>query len=138
MRYLIDTNILIRLRTDNALITKDIFYIIKNPENLIYVSSISVHEVFVLLQGGRLNVSKWENPKDVFNTIEKDLSFTINYVKKEHLLTFANLEPVKGHNDPFDRMIIAQAITEKMPLISSDRKMQYYKNQKLDFIFNEK
>jgi hypothetical protein len=61
----------------------------------------------------------------------------INYIKKDHLLTFAGLAPVKEHNDPFDRMIIAQAITEKIPLISSDTKMKYYRKQSLDFIPNE-
>jgi len=41
-----------------------------------------------------------------------------------------------GHNDPIDRIIIAQSITEKIPLISSDSKFKYYKN--LDFIYNDK
>jgi PIN domain nuclease of toxin-antitoxin system len=74
----------------------------------------------------------------VFDTIEKELGFIVKYIKKEHLLTFADLEPAKDHGDPFDRMIVAHAITEKIPLISSDRKMQSYKKQGLDFIFNEK
>jgi PIN domain nuclease of toxin-antitoxin system len=34
-------------------------------------------------------------------------------------------------------MIVAQAITEKMPLISSDTKMKHYRKQRLDFIHNE-
>jgi PIN domain nuclease of toxin-antitoxin system len=90
------------------------------------------------MQAGKLHVKSWKYAKDVFDTIEKDLCFDIKYIKKEQLLTFANLKPVKDHGDPFDRMIIAQAITEKIPLISSDRKMQSYKKQGLDFIFNDK
>ena len=137
MKYLIDTNILVRLRTETSLISKDIFQILENYENRIYVSSVSVQEIFMLLQGDKISTNKWKYAQDVFQFIE-DSGIYINYVKKEHLLTFASLEPIKDHGDPFDRMIISQAITEKMPLISSDRKMQYYKNQKLDFIFNEK
>ena len=41
---------------------------------------------------------------------------------KEHLRTFAQLDAVEVHNDPSDRLIIAQALTEKMPVISSDTK----------------
>ena len=91
----------------------------------------------MLLQVGKIHVPTWQCAQDVFDFVEKN-GIIINYVKKEHLLTFAQLEPVKGHSDPFDRMIIAQAITEKMPLISSDARMKYYRKQKLDFIFNEK
>lgn len=42
------------------------------------------------------------------------------------------------HNDPSDHVIITHAITEKLPLISSDRKFEYYRAQGLELIFNEK
>jgi PIN domain nuclease of toxin-antitoxin system len=45
---------------------------------------------------------------------------------------------VAGHNDPTDRMIIAQAITEGLLLISSDRMFEHYRKQKLDFVFNRR
>jgi PIN domain nuclease of toxin-antitoxin system len=90
------------------------------------------------MQVEKLHIKSWRCANDVFNTIENEYNITIKYIKKEHLLTFANLELLKDHGDPFDRMIIAHAITEKIPLISSDRKMQSYKKQGLDFIFNEK
>jgi PIN domain nuclease of toxin-antitoxin system len=138
MRYLIDTNIIIFLRADTSLISKDVFQIIEDMENRIYVSSGSIQEIFMLLQTGKIHVPAWKDAQDVFNTVEIELGFFVNYIKKEHLFTFASLEPVKDHSDPFDRMIIAQAITEKMPLISSDRKMKYYRKQKLELIFNEK
>ncbi|MDR3184454.1 MAG: type II toxin-antitoxin system VapC family toxin [Prevotellaceae bacterium] len=135
MRYLIDTNVLIRSQTDPSLL-KDVLQIIENYENRIYVSAVSIQEIYMLMQNGKLHVKSWKHAQDVFNTIEEELGFTVDYVKKEHLLTFAGLEPVKGHADPSDRMIIAQAITEKIPLISSDAKFKHYCRQNLDFIFN--
>jgi PIN domain nuclease of toxin-antitoxin system len=138
MRYLVDTNILIYLATDMILISNDVKNIIENYENRIYVSSESIKELIHLLQTGKIKAKAWKQPKDVFDTIEKDLGFFINYVKKPHLETMACLELQPHHNDPSDRLIIAQAITEKIPLISSDRKMQSYKKQGLDFIFNDK
>jgi PIN domain nuclease of toxin-antitoxin system len=43
---------------------------------------------------------------------------------------------VEGHNDPSDRLIISQALTEKMPLISSDKKFPKYRKLGLDLISN--
>jgi PIN domain nuclease of toxin-antitoxin system len=61
-------------------------------------------------------------------------------VKKEHLLTYASLSTneAQNHSDPSDHIIISQAITEHMPLISSDRKFHFYTDQQLDFVYNER
>jgi PIN domain nuclease of toxin-antitoxin system len=126
------------MRTKTSFISKDVSQIIEDTENRVYISSASIQEIYMLLQAGKIHVPTWKYAQDIFNTIESELGFTVNYVKKEHLLTFAGLSPVKNHNDPFDRMIIAQAITEKIPLISSDAKFAAYRKQKLDFIFNDK
>lgn len=138
MRYLIDTNILVRYSDSYYRgLSKYVIQVLEDTENCIHISTVSIQEIFMLLQSGKIHVPVWKYVQDVFDFIEKNGIF-INYVKKEHLLTFAGLEPVKDHNDPFDRMIIAQAITENMPLISSDTRFKYYCRQKLDFIFNEK
>jgi PIN domain nuclease of toxin-antitoxin system len=46
------------------------------------------------------------------------------------------LDLVEGHNDPSDRLIISQALTERMTLISSDTKFPKYRKQGLDLIAN--
>jgi PIN domain nuclease of toxin-antitoxin system len=137
MRYFIDTNILLRWKTELSLLSKDVLTILEDTDNLIYMSSVSVQEIFILLQSKKIYVKEWLLPKDVFNTIENEFGIILNYVKKEHLLTFAKIELVTDHSDPFDRIIISQAITEQMPLISSDTKFKNYRKQKLDLIFNE-
>ena len=136
MRYLIDTNILLRCVNEPDAISKDVRNIIDDPENFIYVSSVSIQEIFMLMQEKKLKVKQWQNPVDVIGYIRHELFFTIKYVQEEHLLTFAKLTPVANHNDPFDRMIIAQAITENIPLISSDIKFPKYTKFGLDFIPN--
>ncbi|GHT65033.1 hypothetical protein AGMMS50239_23890 [Bacteroidia bacterium] len=138
MRYLIDTNILIRLFNDHDAISKDIWNIFDDSENLIHVSAVSLQEIYLLLQNKKIDAKQWKKPRDVFEYIENELFFAIKYVQKEHLITFADIVPAEGHNDPSDRMIIAQAITEQIPLISSDTKFHHYRKQKLDFIFNDK
>ena len=61
-------------------------------------------------------------------------------VGEEQMDTYAHLELnlVEDHRDPSDHVIIAHAITNRMPLISSDSKFWFYKNQGLELIYNEK
>ena len=135
MRYLIDTNILIDFIVEEY-ISNDILELIDNYENLIYVSSESIKEFIHLAQHNKIRPKNKISPIDVFDFIENTLSFKVKFVAKEHLLTLATLDLVENHNDPSDRLIIAQAITEKMPLISSDRKFPKYRKQGLEFIPN--
>ena len=67
-----------------------------------------------------------------------DTNVFINFIEKGYLTddVWAILETVEGHNDPNDRLIISQAMTEKMPLISSDTKFPRYVEYGLNFISN--
>ena len=44
----------------------------------------------------------------------------------------------QGHKDPSDHVIIAHALTEHLPLISSDTRFELYRKQGLDLIVNKK
>jgi len=106
-------------------------------ENLIYVSSESIKEFVHLVQESRITLKKAFRALDVFDLIENSLGFNVKYVAREHLRTFTALNLVEGHTDPSDRLIIAQAITEKMPLISSDKKFPKYRKMGLNLIVNQ-
>ncbi|GHT25192.1 twitching motility protein PilT [Bacteroidia bacterium] len=135
MRYLIDTNIFLFYAFSNHLLDDAVRQIIENYENSIYISSESVKEVIHLLQSGKIKTKMWKSANDIFENIENVSHCTIKYVNEQHLRTFAALDRVENHNDPSDRLIIAQAITKKLPLISSDRKFEHYRKQKLNFIY---
>ena len=135
MRYVIDTNVFIRIIKDYD-ISDDTKNILEDYENTIYVSSESIKEFIHLAQNGKIKLPQRLILLDVFNLIENTLGFNVKYVSKEHLLTLANLELVENHNDPSDRLIISQAITEKMPLISSDTEFPKYRKHGLDLIYN--
>ena len=134
MRFLIDTNILIfSLCSQEHFIDKNVTAILENYENTIYVSSSSVFEALHLHQSGRIKTN-YRNISEFIDVLKKQL--IILHTKSEHFDTFSKLPTVTGHNDPIDRIIIAQSITEKIPLISSDSKFKHYKD--LDFIYNDK
>jgi tRNA(fMet)-specific endonuclease VapC len=136
MRYLIDTHIFLYLLLDNSLIYKDCRSILENYENEIILSTESVKEIIHLHQNGKIK-TVWKKTSEVINIID-EFKIKLLSPKKEHLLTLSKLDLVAKHNDPSDRMIIAQAITEKLPLISNDRMFENYKKQKLDLIVNKK
>jgi len=136
MRYLIDTNIFIRMANDSGFLSADVRTVIEDYENIIFVSSESIKEYIHLVQSGKVEPQKTIISTDIISFIEDTLGFNVKYAAKEHLLTFAKLPTIEGHNDPSDRLIIAQAITEKIPLISSDKQFPKYRRYGLNFIPN--
>jgi PIN domain nuclease of toxin-antitoxin system len=87
-----------------------------------------------LIRYKKINVKQWKEPGDVWKFIE-EWRFNIDYVKEEHIRTLGNLVTAKDHKDPADHIIIAQAITNKIPLISSDQQFRHYKKQGLSLVF---
>ncbi|MDO5522926.1 MAG: type II toxin-antitoxin system VapC family toxin [Bacteroidia bacterium] len=135
MRCLIDTNILVFAVIDNSNLDENTSAILNNYENIIYVSAISIFEALHLYENKRIK-TKFKSADDFLRAIEIDFNPRILHTKAEHFNTYARLPVVAKHNDPIDRVIISQAITEKLTLISSDRKFQHYKE--LDFIYNHR
>ena len=135
MRYFIDTNVLVNLIEDDY-ISNEVDAIIDDCENIIYISSECIREFIQLVQTGKIADKKNNFRIEIFDLVENTLGFKIKYIAKEHLKTFATLDKVEGHTDPNDRLIIAQAITEKLPLISNDKKFPKYRKSGLCFIPN--
>jgi len=135
MRYLIDTNVFIRIIKDYD-ISENTKNILEDYENTIYVSSESIKEFVHLVQNKKIKLPKGQMLFDIFDLIENKLGFEIKYITKEHLIVLTKLELVENHNDPSDRLIISQALTEKITLISSDKKFPKYRKQGLDLIFS--
>jgi PIN domain nuclease of toxin-antitoxin system len=131
----VDTNVLINI-IEYDYISDNVQEILSDYENQICISSESLREFIHLIQIGKISGKKDKVPLDVFNFVENELGYTIKYISKEHLNTLAKLPLLDEHRDPSDRMFIAQAITEKLPLISNDTKFPKYKKYGLNFIPN--
>lgn len=105
-----------------------------------YISVESVKELIVLVRNKKLRFKQWKTQVQMIEAIEHEFGIRILPVKKEHLLTYARLtiNQAQDHRDPSDHIIISQAITDRMPLISSDSKFHYYTEQSLNFVYNER
>ena len=141
MRYLIDTNIFVYATTDRDSLSRDVKAIMEDYDTTLYISAESVKELIVGYRTKGLCSRRWKTAEEMVNAIEDEFYITILPLKKEHMLTLSRLDinEAQGHKDPSGHdVIIAHAITERMPLISSDRRFGFYREQGLDFIFNEK
>lgn len=118
MRYLIDTNIFIWWMEKNKRLSKNLFNLLNNPQNQIFLSVASVWEIVI-----KKAKKKLKTPKDVEGGIKASGFVAIN-IEMLHVLGIEKL-PIH-HNDPFDRVIISQAKTENLTLITTDKKIWKY------------
>ena len=138
MRYLLDTNIFIYAVLERDLLDEDVDALLSDYDNQFYLSSESAKELILLFKHKNIGHRRWKDAKQMLNDIEDRYNITILPVRKEHLLTYAGLETPEFHNDPSDHIIIAQAITEQIPLVSSDLKFPLYRQQGLNLVLNKK
>ena len=140
MRYLIDTNIFIYYATDKSLLSNDVLSILEDYENTICISTESLREIIISFNHGGIVSKYWKSAHDIIDSIQQEWFITILPLKREHMRTYSDLvlNVAEDHKDPSDHVIISHAITNKMPLISSDGKFEFYRSQGLDFIFNKK
>ncbi|MDR0866471.1 MAG: type II toxin-antitoxin system VapC family toxin [Candidatus Symbiothrix sp.] len=133
-RYLLDTNIVLFSMHEPEELDRNVWNRLRDYNNIFYVSTVSIQEIIHLHKRNKIKTN-WKKAEDILSNIEA-LHFELLPVKREHLVTYARLSTTEAHNDPYDHIIISQAITEKITLISSDQKFKEYAKQKLEFIFN--
>ena len=118
--YIIDTHALLWYLRNSLELSECAFNII-NSESTIYVSVASLWEIAIKNSIGKLKLE--QSITQIENLcIEKDI--TILPIKSKHLDLLKNLE--KKHNDPFDRLIICQAKSENLCIITRDTIIPLY------------
>lgn len=140
MRYILDTNIFVYLASDKGLLCRDVAAILQDYDSVLYMSAESVKELIVAFRNKKLLSKRWKNEREILRAIKSEFNIQILPLKMEHMETYADMtiNEAQGHKDPSDHVIIAQAITEKIPLISSDTRFPFYVNQGLELIANVK
>jgi len=118
MKILLDTHIFIWWMEKNKRLSKDIFNLLNNPQNQIFLSVASVWELII-----KKAKKKLKTPKDVQGGIKASGFIPIN-IEMLHVLDLEKLP--MHHNDPFDRIIISQAKIEHLTLITADKKIWKY------------
>ncbi len=93
-----------------------------NPRNSISFSTVSLWEIAIKMSVGRLALeADW---RDLIESARQELRASWLLLEPGHCHEVAGLP--WHHRDPFDRMLVAQAIAEGMTLISRDRRISRY------------
>jgi len=122
MRVLLDTHAFLWWITDDERLSAPARAAIAAGGNEVFVSAASSWEVATKSRMGRLPIPE---PWDEFisTQLEKN-AFKPLAVTMRHTFGLTSLPEL--HRDPFDRMLVAQALAEEMPLVSGDRVIQAY------------
>ena len=118
MNFLLDTHTLIWTLENNLTLSHKARDAIINGENMIFVSSVSAWEISIKKSMGKL-----ETPDNLYEEIRLH-RFTELKINFEHAQLAGKLPAI--HKDPFDRMLISQAIIEKLTLITRDKQIAQY------------
>lgn len=118
--YLIDTHILLWWLFNEPKLDNTCRKIISNPDHRIFVSTVSAWEIATKYRIGKLPEAK--ELIEQYLHILHQARFIELAITSTHALRAGNL-PI-AHRDPFDRMIMAQAELENLPLITYDKAFQ--------------
>lgn len=122
MKILIDTQSIIWFAENNAQLTKTARAAIEDANNTCYVSMASFWEMSIKMNLGKLAVNGL-SLAEFMDEVAKNGIETLD-IQRPHILENERLPLF--HRDPFDRLIIAQAIVDIMPIVSSDEAFDAY------------
>jgi PIN domain nuclease of toxin-antitoxin system len=123
MNALIDTHTFIWSVSDPDRLSKEARTLIKDPDNSIWISVVSFWEISLKHAVGKLDLVNVL--PETFLDIADQMQFEILNLSPLAAATYYKL-PELRHKDPFDRLIIWQAIQQKIPLISKDKQFKDY------------
>jgi len=117
MRLLLDTHVLLWGLDNPARLGKKTRSLIERSQVL--VSAASLWEISIKASLGKLKIK----PQDVFDAIEPS-GFDLLPVQAAHAIEVFSLGAV--HGDPFDRLLVAQAMSERITLLTFDETLAGY------------
>ena len=121
MKYLLDTHAALWLFEGNNKLSQTAQSIIFDGKNEIYVSILSAWEVAIKVS---LNKLDFIGGSETFLSATEENSIDLLGVKGEYVKIVENLPYI--HRDPFDRLLVSTAFSEKMTIITADENIRKY------------
>jgi PIN domain nuclease of toxin-antitoxin system len=119
MKLLLDTHTLIWWFSEPLRLKNQVISMLQQAENMVFVSAATMWEIAIKKKLGRLDIDTGELLSAMQINNFTDLPITI-----VHSL-YAGSLPLH-HDDPFDRMLVAQAVLDDMLLITHDKRLKNY------------
>lgn len=128
MRYLLDTHCWLWLKADASRLPSPVRRrLLRDPRALV-LSSVCVMEIVIKQSSGKLSLGAG-GPRQFVAELLDDGVTTLD-AGVEHMLRMALLPP--RHRDPFDRLLVAQALVEGLTLVSADAQVLAYDLKTID------
>lgn len=118
MTVLLDTHILLWWLMDHPMLSARARRIISAQGTVVFVSAATAWEIAIKKAAGKLSVP------DEFETVLEQNRFEPMPITVQHALAAGSLP--RHHDDPFDRMLVAQAQQEGVTLITHDQRLAQY------------
>ena len=116
MKVLLDTHSLIWAVNDSPRLSAQAAAIIGNVSNLKLISAVSAYEICLKHRLGKLPEAAALST-DFVRKVAADDAVLLN-ITVAHAIAAGQLDP--SHRDPFDRLLIAQALIEQVPIVSNE------------------
>ena len=127
MRFLLDTHTFLWAVLDDPHLSDKAKGLMLNADNELFVSPATYWEIAI-----KISVGKYTLDDDFETFMERQTAyseFTLLPISVKHAALVATLP--FHHRDPFDRLLIAQAISEGIPIISTDRALDLYSVERI-------
>jgi PIN domain nuclease of toxin-antitoxin system len=122
MKLLLDTHTFIWWDSDPARLSPRAMTLCEDPMNTILLSVASVWEMQIKRQLGKLKLTL--SVADIIASQQEAHNIEVLPVNLSHVLALENLP--EHHKDPFDRLLISQAVVEGAALVSRDKVFEQY------------
>jgi PIN domain nuclease of toxin-antitoxin system len=122
MRLLLDTHVALWWVAGSDELSVRASELLSNPETVNLFSVASAWEIATKYEIGRLKIQG--SPAELLGRLTEELDLTILPIEVPDALKSATLP--WHHRDPFDRLIIAQAIIHDVPILTSDKRITQY------------
>lgn len=121
MNLLLDTHVALWAIADSPRLTSDARRLIESPRATVWVSVASIWEIAIKHSLGRGDMPvSGEDALGYF----RDSGYRLLAIEAEHAAAVGTLAP--HHQDPFDRLLVAQALVEPMRLMTHDATVARY------------
>jgi len=127
MKLLLDTHILIWASKNNPNLSKSAKSLILNGDNDVYFSTAAIWELIIKKNSGKVDI-------DIKSFVDAlyDMNIFELSIEMEHIFKLEELE--NHHKDPFDRIMIAQALAEPIKLLTHDKILLQYSPDLIEYV----